>query len=202
MVERNNHQYSSEMPGWIWRLAWAAFLAVVGMGAVLVGVLSTGVADPSRAGGTVRKIGPLPELSVPAGTAISTVAILDLPAFPYTLEVTAKLAPNNPPSDLFPTWEIAFEGSPLVIRLYRERYFAVLPSLPDATAFIHIRPTGDSNKLYLNVNADGQGVLRLNDEVAWQGGVPAARRAKILVASGKTGGIFDLQSITLYAPAG
>ena len=77
-------------------------------------------------------------------------------------------------------------------------FFAVPPIQPDFTPFIHIRTREESNKLTLNVGNGGQGVLRINDEIAWEGIVPSAYSAIIWRSDTAQ---FTLERVALYAPS-
>ena len=115
-------------------------------------------------------------------------------------EVEGQFAADSDPNAL---WEIIGEtpGKPspqFAIVLRDHRFFAVLPMQPDSVPFIHIRRAGEVNKLSLDVAADQQATLRINDEIAWRGVVPAATTATIH-AAGTGASHFILRRIALYA---
>jgi hypothetical protein len=178
-------------------------LGVIGVGLVTAVLLSGGAADPPRAGRLIWQAGPLPDAA--ASVYYSTVVggPVDLPARPYTLEVAGQLAAGSDPAA---SWGIACDtgesaGPPFSITLDGQGFFSFPPFQPDSVPFIHIRPAGESNKLALNVEASGQATLRINDEIAWRGAVPDARRAQIVLVGGRaTSSRLVVQRVALYAP--
>lgn len=168
--------------------------AVVGLGLVGLVVLAGGAADPPRAGSLIWSSRPLPETPLPVDYTIPVTLTA-----PYTLEVEGQFAADSDPNSL---WEIIGEtlGKPspqFAIVLRDHRFFAVLPTQPDSIPFIHIRPAGGINKLSLDVAADQQATLRINDEIAWRGIVPAVSSATIH-AAGTGSSRFSVRRIALY----
>ncbi|MCC7449729.1 MAG: hypothetical protein IT324_20080 [Anaerolineae bacterium] len=185
---------NDEPPTWLWRSAWIALGAVVGLGLFVLVVLAGGAADPPRAGSLVWSAGPLPETPLPVDYTIPTTLTA-----PYTLEVEGQFSAGSDPNAL---WEIIGEtlGKPspqFAIVLRHHCFFAVLPMQPDSIPFIHIRPAGEINKLSLDVAADQQATLRINDEIAWRGVIPAVPTATIR-AMGKGSSHFVMRRIALY----
>lgn len=131
-------------------------MAAVLLGGVLmagiVGLIavSAGVADPTRTG-------PLAWTSADGG------APPVLPAPPYSLEAE---------SDGREPWGLRTEdgGRTLTMMVWPGGYGSVSPSEPDWYAFPHVRP--GHNQMTLDVGADGAAVLRINDEIAWNGLLP------------------------------
>jgi hypothetical protein len=190
------------VPLWLWRGAWIALGSVIGIGVMGVALLSGGLADPPRAGPLIWSSGPLKALAVPSDYSITAGPILSLPATPYTLEITAAFSAD---SDHAARWEIVWDNdtAPGNFKIVLDGYgfFAVPPSQPDSTPFIHIRAPGQPNRVALFVSADGQGLLRINDEIAWRGSVPKAERAHVQVIGGKSSvSHFVIQHVALYAP--
>jgi hypothetical protein len=190
------------VPRWLWRSVWIALGSVIGIGGVGVALLAGGLADPPRAGPLIWAKGPLTTLAVPSDYSITAEPTLSLPSTPYTLEVAAMFSTD---SDQAARWEIVWDNDPAPggfrIALDGYGFFAVPPSRPDSTPFLHIRPPGQPNRVALSVSADGQGILRINDEIAWRGPVPGAERAHVQVIGGKSSvSHFTIQHIALYAP--
>ncbi len=183
----------------MWRSAWIALLTVVGLGVIVLVVLAGGAADPPRAGSLVWSAGPLPGTPLP--THYTIPAALSLP---YTLEIEAQFSTD---SDANALWEIVFENSgnsapQFAIVLRDHRFFAIPPLQPDSIPFIHIRPAGEPNKLALDVEADRQATLRINDEIAWRGVVPTASTATIRsVGTASPTSRFVIRRVALYRPS-
>lgn len=178
----------------MWRSVWIALATVIGLGLAALVVLAGGAANPPRAGSLIWSGGPLPETPLPIHYIIPTTL-----AAPYTLEVEGQFSTNSDPTAL---WEIIGEtpGKPspqFAIILRDHRFFAVLPMQPDSIPFIHIRQAGEVNKLTLNVEADQQATLRINDEIAWRGVVPVATTARIH-AIGTGSSHFVVGRMTVY----
>jgi hypothetical protein len=191
------------VPRLVWRGAWAVLLGVIGVGLVTAVLLSGGAADPPRAGRLIWQAGPLPDAVTSVYHSTTIGSPVDLPARPYTLEVTGQLAAGSDPAA---SWGIACDtaesaGPPFSIVLDGQGFFSFPPFQPDSVPFIHIRPAGESNKLALNVEASGQATLRINDEIAWRGVIPDARRAQIVLVGGRaTSSRLAVQRVALYAP--
>ncbi len=166
----------------VWRVTRLAFAGLIGIGGVVVLILAVGAADPPRAGPLLLQLGPLaPTDSQPGQSQV--IQAFDLPAAPYTLEVTVELAANSDPATVC---SLVFPPSDFGITLDGQGFYSVYPTLPDSMPFIHIRPVGSTNKLALNVEQNGQGTLRINDEIAWQGPVSTLSRAELRVTGGRT----------------
>src|SRR5438067_7197082 len=135
-----------DVPLWLWRLMRAGFLGTLILGLAGVIVLANGAADPPRAGPLAWENGLLPEISIPARSAFMLDNPVQLPAPPFTLEVTAQLAAKSDPAA---SWGLQFDSSPFGIILNGYRFMAVLPG--DLTPFIHVRGTGEANKLTVDV---------------------------------------------------
>jgi len=203
--EVNSLAESDAIPRWLWRGAWVALGSVIVIGVVGVVLLSAGLADPPRAGPLVSSLESQESQTVlellpdPADHYITSRPIA-LPHRPYTLEVTAQFSGD---SDLAAVWEIVWDNptAPFKITLNSQGYFSVVPPLPDSMPFFHIRPVGQPNRIALNVEPDGQGTLRINDEIAWRGAVPVADSAHIQAEGGQSNiSHFVIQHIALYAP--
>src|SRR5258707_8506027 len=113
-----------DVPLWLWWLMRVGFLGTLILGLAGVIVLENGAADPQRAGLLAWENGPLPEISIPARSAFTLDNSVQLPAPPFTLEVTAQLAANSDPAA---SWGLQFDSSPLGIILNGYRFMAVLP---------------------------------------------------------------------------
>lgn len=197
-------QPPEQIPHWLWYGAWGALFTIACGGLLLAVLLRNGAADPPRAGPLVWQRGPLPTLHVsPNYTTVETDTI---PLFrvPYTLEIAGRFSADTDPAA---AWGITFDQSsdqsdapPFEIAIIGQRFFAVLPASPDSLPFIHIRPLGAVNRLRLDVDSAGQGILRINDEVAWRGLVPAARSARITLRSRKAPANLDVERVAVYAP--
>jgi hypothetical protein len=101
------------------------------------------------------------------------------------LEITAALS-----GDPTAAWRLELLGTDGVnfsIQIDGGGFFAVSPSLPDLTPFLHIRPVGQANRVSLSVEQAHMGTLRINDEVAWRGGVPTAHTGRLIADGGKSG---------------
>jgi hypothetical protein len=190
------------VPTWLWRGAWIALGSVVVIGVVGVALLLGGVADPPRAGPLIWSGGPLATLAVLPDYSITASPSISLPHSPYTLEITAEFSADSDPAA---RWEIVWDNDPAPggfrIALDGYGFFAVPPSQPDSTPFFHIRPPGQPNRVALSAGADDQGLLRINDEIAWRGPVPKAAGVHVQVIGGKsTVSHFVIQHVALYAP--
>jgi hypothetical protein len=178
-------------------------LGVIGIGLVTAVLLSGGAADPPRAGGLIWQAGPLPDAVASVYYSTIVGSPIDLPARPYTLEVTGQLAAGSDPAA---SWGITCDtaettGSPFSILLDGQGFFSFPPFQPDLMPFMHIKPVGEANKFALNVEATGRATLRINDESAWRGAIPDARRAQIvLIGSRGTSSRLAVQRVALYAP--
>ena len=178
-------------------------LGVIGIGLVTAVLLSGGAADPPRAGGLIWQAGPLPDAVASVYYSTIVGSSIDLPARPYTLEVTGQLAAGSDPAA---SWGITCDtaettGSPFSILLDGQGFFSVPPFQPDSMPFIHIHLVGQSNKLTLNVEESGQATLRINDEIAWRGTIPDARHAQIVLIGGSgTNSRLSVLWLALYAP--
>jgi hypothetical protein len=166
-------------------------------------LLAGGAADPPRAGPLIWQAGPLPETIAPAYYTTTVGSPIDLPARPYTLEVTGQLAAGSDPAA---SWGIRCDtagaaGLSFSIMLDGQGFFAVPPFQSDLMPFIHIRPVGEANQFAWNVEPSGQATLRVNDEIAWRGTVPDARRAQIVLTGGReTASRLTIHQFALYAP--
>src|SRR5690606_10282515 len=154
-----------------WHITLASFALVVAGGLILTALLAAGLADPPRAGALQWQAQSLD--GWPASRAADELTIfaapVELPAS-FTLELTAR-NDGSPAS----AWGIQLidGSSSLLILIDNQGYFSVSAGdRPHWAQFIHLRP-GAANRLYLHVEPDGTGTLRLNDEVAWQGVMPA-----------------------------
>ena len=197
--EKKREVTGDAIPRWLWRGAWIALGSVMVIGAMGVALLAGGLADPPRAGPLVWSIGPQTDLGVPPHYSIAASRPLRLSPVPYTLEVTAQFSQDGDPAA---AWEIVWDkpAAPFRVRLDSQGFISVAPSQPDSMPFIHVRPIGQPNRITLNVDATGQGVVRINDEIAWRGAVPAADSAYVQVTGGKTlVSHFVIQQIALYA---
>lgn len=140
---------------------WRFVLVLAGLvlfgGLVLVIALALGVANPPRAGALQWQINNVDDLPT------------TLPPAPFTLEITAK---NTGAADS--AWGMWIGQWTALIR--HDGYVSINRDRrkPNWTEFPHIRRNGE-NKLYLHVEVDGQGTLRINDEIAWTGILPAIR---------------------------
>jgi hypothetical protein len=180
-----------DVPLWLWRAARIGLLAIIGLGAVTAILLSLGIANPPRSGTLVQEFGSLSSMAVPANYTTEIGSSIALPGRAYTLEIAAQTS-----SDV--TWGITFKGaSPFKVNIDSRGFFSVPPFVPDSTPFIHIHT--ESNKVALDVDATGQATLRINDEIAWRGAIPAAAAARIHVTGGrKAASQFIIQRIALY----
>ena len=186
----------SDVPLWLWRFIRAGFAGTVVVGLAAVIVLASGAADPPRAGPLAREKGPIPEIYIPARSAFTLDNSVQLPAPPFTLEVTAQLAANSDPAT---SWGLQFDSPTFGIILNGYRFMAVLPG--DLTPFIHVRGIGEANKLTVDVDNQNQATLRVNDEIAWRGITPPLRAVKIAVHGGADGPArLTVQRVALFIP--
>src|SRR5215475_1053035 len=113
-----------DLPLWLWRVGRAGLIGVVILGAAGILALAAGAADPPRAGPLAWNDGPLPGFSIPARSKLTLNRVIDLPAPPFTLEITAQLASN---SDSAAAWGLQFDSAASGIILNGYRFMAVLP---------------------------------------------------------------------------
>jgi hypothetical protein len=214
-----------EIPRWLWFGAWGALITVVCGGLALAVLLLTGAADPPRAGPLVWQIVQFPTLN--ALPNYTTLAPNPIPLFrvPYTLEIAARFSADSDPVAAWGITLVPFPSSrptvgarhaspsypaspdaasdaappPFEIAIIGGRFFAISPSSPDSRPFIHIRPLGTVNRLRLDVDSAGRGTLRINDEIAWRGPVPAARLARIYLRSRNAPANLDVESVATYS---
>ncbi len=192
-------------PRWLWRVVRVALLAVMAVGVAGVIVLGAGAADPSRAGPLLYEDATPHTLTTSPNS--NPVIDPDFFAFPkgaFTLEVSARFSVESDPTT---AWGIVL-GPPQTsnsstpfysARLNGFRQFAVWPTQPDFTPFIHIRANGQTNKLTLDVRSDGSATLRINDEVAWTGRLPVAGTAMIELFGGQdSAAALTVERIAVY----
>jgi hypothetical protein len=170
----------------------ASLALLVTGGLILIALLAAGLADPPRAGALQWRAQSLDGwLASRAAEELTILAApVELPAS-FTLELTARN--DGPPAS---AWGIQLnDGSrPLVILIHNQGYFSVSAGdRPHWAQFIHLR-SGAANRLYLHVEPGGTGTLRLNDEVAWQGVLPAQSWGVALYRQPQ----LSWQSIALY----
>ncbi len=189
---------SGDVPLWLWRLIRAAFISVVMLGVVGMLVLSNGAADPQRAGPIAWDNGPLPEIAIPVRSTFTLDHPIDLPAPPFTLEITAQLATNSDPAA---SWGLEFDSPSFGIMLNGYRFMALLPG--DLMPFIHVRGLGEANKITFDADNQNQATWRINDEIAWRGISPALHVARIVVRGGADSTArLTVQRIALFIPPG
>lgn len=190
-------QYVTDaVPLWTWRLVRAALAGVIFLGVAGVLALIAGAADPQRAGPLVQELGPLPEIAVSARSDFALNNPIELPAPPFTLEITARLAAKSDPAA---AWGLQFDSATTGIMLNGYRFMAVLPG--DLMPFIHVRGLGESNKITLDVDSQNQASFRINDELAWRGIMPVLHSAKIAVHGGaESNAWLTVLQIALYTP--
>jgi len=185
-----------DVPLWLWRLVRVGFTGTLIIGLAAIIALAGGAADPQRAGPLAWEKGPRPEIAIPPRTTFMLDNPIQLPAPPFTLEVTAQLAASSDPAA---SWGLQFDSSTFGIILNGYRFMAVLPG--DLTPFIHVRGTGEANKLTVDVDNQNQATLRVNDEIAWHGIIPPLRTVKITVHGGANGPAqFIVQHVALFIP--
>ncbi len=177
-----------DVPAWLWRSAWIAFVGVFGLGITAAVLLAGGGANPPRAGRIILNIGPITGSAVPTNYTTEVGRPNALPDPPYTLEVEVS---NSA------AWGVAFDDAgKFGIEIDSRGFYSVLPLLRDSTPFIHIRP--ESNRIAINVEASGRATLRINDEIAWRGTAPTAASATIHITGGREqSGPFTLQRVTV-----
>jgi hypothetical protein len=165
-----------------WQAVRLFFAAVIVGGGIMILALAAGAADPPRAGPLKWQHEPIAPLVIPPNHT-TIIATLDLPAAPYTLEVTAQFSALSDPGA---KWGIVFPQSNSGIFIDSQGFFSVPPSVPDSMPFMHIRPVGHPNKIALNVEQNGQATLRINDEIAWRGEIPPESSAELRAWGGRT----------------
>src|SRR5579871_3666740 len=168
-----------DVPMWLWRLVRAGLAVIMILGAAGVLALAAGAADPPRAGRLIWDDGPLREVAVPARSSFTLDSIVELPAPPFTLEITAQFAARSDPAA---AWGLQFNSAASGVMLDGYRFMAVLPG--DLAPFIHVRGPGESNKITLDVASQNQVTLRINDEIAWSGIISSLRTIKIVARGG------------------
>jgi hypothetical protein len=202
---------------------WSGLFAVIALGIITVIALAGGTADPPRAGPLIYRSDKADNIPLPSSPytleVIGHLSTTSDPGAAWGIEITGVVAKGASINIGSPSL-LAERGSPLgsldgllaqplfdpkgrgevniSLRILLNGYgfFAVLPSQPDFTPFIHIHIHGESNKLTLNVGKDGQSVLRINDEIAWKGIIPHARSsaARLIIPAG-----FTLEHVAVYA---
>src|SRR5579859_2268265 len=139
------------VPRWAWRTAQIALLGLIVLGVLAVIILASGAANPHLAGPLVSDSGPRPEITVPVRSNIMLDKPIQLPAPPFTLDVTGQFSADSDPSA---QWGLRVEpaatwnGSGIFVDGYR--FLSILPA--DFSPFIHARAVGQSNKLTLDVS--------------------------------------------------
>ncbi len=136
---------------------------------MLLVALALGAADPPRAGARqwhTDSTAAWPLLRQHGDTLLYD-APAQLPTLPFTLELS--VLNSGAPDSAWGIW-LQTESRQLAILVSSEGYFSVSEDdRPRWQQFIHLRP-GAANRLYLHHAApDEPAVLRLNDEIAWQG---------------------------------
>ncbi len=184
-----------------WSLLAAALLFAVG-GSLLLG---GGLADPQLAGPLKWSLA-LPGLTLLEKTSDTQQVNRDLPPPPYTLEVAARLSPDSDPSASWLIQDCSAGGSASFrIQIYGDGTFSLagFNAAPVVRAgFPHLLPPGSLNRVSLDVRATGAAILRLNEEIAWQGRLGSAESCWEL---GGRGGLtasakLSWETIALYSP--
>jgi hypothetical protein len=182
-------------PRRLFSLARLTLLLLILGGALLALILAAGAADPPLAGPPRYTAGPFPAVEVGPDT------ILDqhypLPDPPYTLQVSALFSAG---SDPLAWWSLTFDSG-AAIKITSDAYFSLPPLLPDSISFFHIRPVGQTNEIYLNVEPSGAATLRIDREIAWQGNFPSSHAWGIRAGSGVIRGRLTVLRVTCFAPA-
>ena len=141
---------------------------------MLLVALALGAADPPRAGARQWQTGSTSAwpLLRQHGDSLLYDAPVQRPTLPFTLELSA--VNTGAPDSAWGIW-LQTEAGQVKILVSNEGYFSVSDDeQPLWQQFIHLRP-GTANKLYLHYAApDAPAVLRLNDEIAWQGDLAPA----------------------------
>ena len=150
-----------------WRLTIALLAAISILGAALVVLLALGLAGPPRVGvlrWQANSIMGWPT-SQEGEVTVHTAPVHLGQAF--TLEITAA---NSGPEDSAWGFQLLNAERPITLLVSNDGYFSTFPYHPSWQEFLHIRPH-DTNRLSLSVSADGQGIVRINDEIAHDSGI-------------------------------
>jgi hypothetical protein len=146
-----------------WRLLVAGLFLIIVLGAGLTVLLGDGLADPPRAPNLVIDL--TSDVGLRPAPLPDSLSVSSLSRLPLTIEVSASSGDVS-------GWGI-WLLSPLESAQFRKRpdgYFST-QAAGGWREFLHIRPTG--NKLYLHIDAEGNGTFRINDEIAWTGSIPS-----------------------------
>lgn len=156
--------------------AWMIILAVVVVVVFAIGgILLAGAASPTRAEGLVFQANTLEEwtgcmagLCSPLGDSriVRWRAPDDLPVPPINIELSAE---NTGSSDsAFGFW-LNDSGRTFYTLVNRQGYMSTNWNIaPEWALFQHVKSEGE-NQLSLHVDADGTAIVRINDEISWQG---------------------------------
>jgi len=123
----------------LWNILLIALAVVIVIGLGLVAILARGAADPPRDNLTILEF-------TPDGTAHT----------PFTLETTADGFTLTCGESVSLTFQVRLDG-----------YFSVAEAFPNWSGFHHI--TRERNTLNLHVDATGEMIFRINQEIAWRG---------------------------------
>lgn len=172
-----------DLPRNIWRAAHWGLGLIAASGIALATALVFGAADPPRAGTLQREVAGAFDLS--------------LPMPPYTLETTGVI----PSESDTPAWWGVNLGE-LSVMLNGDGFLRIAPAQPDFAPFIHVRRAGSVNQIRVDVAAGHWAVVRINDEIAWQGLIAPASTARTVILDSAASSDNPLRIIrgALYAP--
>jgi hypothetical protein len=156
----------------------AALLLSIGVGAVLL--LAAGAADPPHAG-PLRWQAASPE-GWDEDAAAPGLSFLEAPFVPPDLPFTVEIGAYAGASGAI--WGIWLGAADTVWHALIHTDGSLSLSSDDRPhwfEFMHILPTAP-NRLYLHLDSDGSAALRINDELAWTGMLPAPERWGVVCA--------------------
>jgi hypothetical protein len=178
----------------LFHLARLTLFLLIICGALLTLILARGAADPPLAGPLLYSAGPFPAVEVGPDTILDQHYTLPDP--PYTLQVSAQFSAE---SDPLAWWSLTFDSG-AAIKITADAYFSLPPLVPDSISFFHIRPVGQANEIYLNVEASGVATLRIDHEIAWQGSLPPSHAWGIRAGSAAIPGRLTVLRIACFSP--
>ncbi len=179
----------------MWLFALLMTFVVILGGAILIILLSFGVANPPRAGTLRWQVNSVDDWSLAQASDEFDFfsAPVALPSPPFTLELTGDnegLAAS--------AWGVRLQNLWSIL-ISREGYLSVtIDEKPQWAEFPHIRRDSD-NKLYLDVQADGTMTVRINDEIAWTGNLDSLSAGEWEIVHYQSP-ILLWEIIALYAP--
>jgi hypothetical protein len=160
-----SNSVESNIPRWLWRLSWTLLAGALLFTVVGAIVLSLGIADPPYAGPK--------QLSIPKTDLISKPTnFLNISSLPFTIETKAVFPASA-------VWSFSLKSgdkTALHFELYDDKTFTIrAPAEVLRASFPHLRGAGEQTCVRIDVAANGETILRFNNEIAWRGTIDTSQ---------------------------